>query len=159
MKEHKLELNDLAVAALREGAKWCLFLSIIGFIFIALMVIMGAFMAVMMSAMPAMPSDPYGGAMGPMGASSFDAIKGYLGAFYIVIALLYFFPVYYLFKYANGTKQALASGNNDVLANALVNLKSHHKFLGIMTIVMISLYIIGIIGVVIFAAKSASAGL
>ena len=156
MKEHKLELNDLAVAALREGAKWCLFLSIVGFIFIALMVIMGAFMAVMMSAIP---SDPYGGAMGPMGASPFNAIKGYLGAFYILLALLYFFPVYYLYKYANGTKQALESGNSDVLSNALVNLKSHHKFLGIMTIIMISLYILGIIGVVIFAAKSAGAGM
>ena len=152
MKEHKLELNDLAVDALREGAKWCLFLSIVGFIFIGLMVVFGAFMSVMMSAMP---GDAYGGAMGSMGASPFNALKGYFGVFYILLALLYFFPVYYLYKYANGTKQALESGNNDVLSNALVNLKSHHKFLGIMTIIMISLYIIAIIGVVIFAAKFA----
>lgn len=150
--EEKLSLNDLAIAALRESAKWSLFLSIVGFIFIALMVIMGAFMAV---AMAAIPNDPYGGAMGPMGANPFNAIKGYIGAFYILLAVLYFFPVYYLYKYANGTKQALESGNEFVLSDALVNLKSHHKFLGIMTIVMISLYIVGIIGVLIFAAKSA----
>lgn len=157
MKEDKLSLNDLAIDALRESAKWCMFLAIIGFIFIGLMVIAGAFMALAMSAMStAMPNDPYGGAMG---MNPFMAIKGYLGAFYILIALLYFFPIYYLFNYAKGTKQAIDSGNSDVLSNALVNLKSHHKFLGIMTIIMISLYILAIIGVVIFAAKFAGAGM
>lgn len=154
--KHKLELNDLAVAALRESAKWCLFLSIVGFIFIGLMVVAGAFMSVAMSAMPA---DPYGGAMGPMGAVPFNAIKSYIGIFYIVLAVLYFFPVYYLYKYADGSKKALESGNEEVLSNALVNLKSHHKFLGIMTIIMISLYILAFIGIIIFAAKFASAGM
>ena len=152
MKEDKLSLNDLAVAALRESAKWCMFLSIVGFIFIGLMVIMGAFMAIAMSAIP---DDPYGGAMG---MNPFMAIKGYLGAFYIILALVYFFPVYYLFNYSKGTKQALDSGNEDVLSNALVNLKSHHKYLGIFTIITIGLYIIGIICVVIFAARFAGAG-
>ncbi|WP_293894310.1 DUF5362 family protein [Flavobacterium sp.] len=151
--EEKLSLNDLAIGALRESAKWCLFLSIVGFIFIALMVVIGAFTAVMMSAIP---TDPYGGAMGPMAANPFNAIKGYLGVFYILLALLYFFPVYYLYKYANGTKQALESGNNDVLSNALVNLKSHHKFLGIMTIIMIAIYILIFIVGIVFGAAFAS---
>ena len=150
--QNKFALNDLAVSALRESAKWCMFLAVVGFIFIGLMVIIGAFMSIAMSAMP---SDPYGG----MGASPFMAIKGYLGAFYIVLALLYFFPVYYLFNYAKGTKQALESGNSDVMANALVNLKSHHKFLGIFTIVMIAIYILAFIVGGIFVAKMASGGM
>ncbi|QBZ98351.1 DUF5362 family protein [Flavobacterium sangjuense] len=151
--EEKLSLNDLAVEALRESAKWCTFLAIVGFIFIALMVVMGVFMTV---AMTAIPSDPYGGAMG---ANPILAMKEYFGAFYILMALLYFFPVYYLYKYANGTKRALESSNSDVLSDALVNLKSHHKFLGIMTIIMISLYILAIIGFVIFFASMASGGM
>ena len=158
MKEEKLSLNDLAIDALRESGKWCMFLAIIGFVFIALMVIMGAFMAV---AMAAIPNDPYGagaGGMG-MGMNPFMAIKGYLGAFYILLALVYFFPVYYLFNYAKGVKLAVESGNSDTLSNALVNLKSHHKFLGIFTIITIALYIIGIIAFVIFYAKMASSGM
>ena len=151
--QNKLTLNDLAVEALRESAKWCMFLAIVGFIFIGLMVIIGALMGVAMAAIP--DNNPaFGGTMNP-----FMAIKGYLGAFYIILALLYFFPVYYLFNYAKGTKQALQSGNSEVLSNALVNLKSHHKFLGIMTIVMIALYILSFIGIIIFAAKFASAGM
>ena len=152
-EQNKLSLNDLAVAALRESAKWCMFLAIVGFIFIGLMVILGAFMTVAMSAMSSMPNDSYGSAMG---MNPFMAIKGYLGAFYIVLALIYFFPVYYLFNYAKGTKQALESGNSEVLSTALVNLKSHHKFLGIFTIIMIAVYILAIIGIIIFAASFAS---
>lgn len=155
MKDDKLSLNDLAIAALRESAKWCMFLSIVSFIFIGLMLIFGAFMSVAMAAMPSLEeASPYGNAMC---ANPIMAMKSYFGILYILIALLYFFPVYYLYNYAKGTKQAVESGNSDVLSNALVNLKSHHKFLGIMTIVMIGLYILAFIGIIIFAAKYASA--
>ena len=150
--QNKLTLNDLAVEALRESAKWCMFLAIVGFIFIGLMEIIGAITSVAMSAMPDNPS--VGGVMNPL-----LAMKSYFGIMYIVFALLYFFPVYYLFNYAKGTKQALQSGNGEVLSNALVNLKSHHKFLGIMTIVMIAVYVLAFIGIIIFAAKYASAGM
>jgi len=148
--EEKLTLNDLAIDALKTSAKWCMFLAIIGFIFIGLMVVAGAFMSVAMSAMP---DDPYGGAMG-MGA--FNTIKGYFGILYILLALIYFFPVYYLFNYATGARKAIDGNNSDALTTALVNLKSHHKFLGIFMIITIVVYIIAIISVVVFAASSAS---
>ncbi|WP_293871888.1 DUF5362 family protein [Flavobacterium sp.] len=151
--QNKLSLNDLAIAALRESAKWCLFLAIVGFIFIGLMIILGAFMSVAMSAMPS--NVAFGSAAS---TNSIIAMKSYFGVLYILFAVLYFFPVYYLYKYAAGIKKATESGNNDVLSDALVNLKSHHKFLGIMTIVMIVVYILAFVGVIIFAAKFASAG-
>lgn len=151
--QNKLILNDLAIDALRESAKWCMFLAIVGFIGIGFMLIAGAFMTAVFSAFP--ESNPvFGGDTNPLAG-----FKSYFGIIYIVFALLYFFPIYYLYKYAAGTKQAFASGNSEVLSNALVNLKSHHKFLGITTIVVISLYILIIIGVFIFAAKMASAGM
>lgn len=150
--QNKLSLNDLAIDALRESAKWCMFLAIIGFIGIGFMILAGLVMSAAMSALPDNPA--FGGAMGPLGS-----IKAYMGIMYVVIAALYFFPIYYLYKYAVGTKRALQSSNSDVLTDALVNLKSHHKFLGITTIVVISLYIVIIIGVVIFAAKMASGGM
>ena len=83
--QNNLVLNDQAVAALRESAKWCMFLSILGFIGIAFMIIAGLFMSVAMSAMPDNPE--LGSAMGPLGA-----IKAYFGIMYIVIAAFYFLP-------------------------------------------------------------------
>jgi hypothetical protein len=150
MKNHELRLNDLAVSALKESAKWCMFLSIVGFVFIGLMLVGGAFLSFAMAAMP--DTSAYDG----MGA--FGNFKAYLGIIYVVCALIYFFPVYYLYNYAKGTKQALDSGNEETLAKGLTNLKSHHKFLGIMTIIMIAFYIIGIILMVVFAASYAGAG-
>jgi hypothetical protein len=149
--EEKLSLNDLAVAAVRESAKWCMFLAIIGFMGIAVMVLAGAFMSLTMATIG---DDPAFGGVDPFGG-----LKAYFGLIYIVFAALYFFPVFYLYKYATGTKRALESSNSDLLSDALVNLKSHHKFLGIMTIIMISLYIIAIIGFVVFFANMASGGM
>jgi hypothetical protein len=153
--QNNLTLNDQAVAALRESSKWCLFLSILGFIGIGFMILAGLFMSAAMSAIPT--GDSYGATMGsPYGGNPILALKAYFGIMYIVIAALYFFPIYYLYKYATGTKRAFESSNSDVLSDALVNLKSHHKFLGITAIVVISLYILIIIGAVVFFAKAAS---
>lgn len=154
--QNKLNLNEIAIAALRESAKWCMFLAIVGFIFIGLLVIGGLIVTIAMSAFSSIANDPYS----QLGENNpFMAIKGFIGLIYIVIALLYFFPIFYLYNYAKGTKQALQSGNTEVLSKALVNLKSHHKFLGIMTIVMISLYVLFFIGMIIFAATMASSAL
>ncbi|HNP33207.1 MAG TPA: DUF5362 family protein [Flavobacterium sp.] len=152
--EEKLSLNDLSIAALRESGKWCMFLSIVGFIFIGLMLIFGVFMSV---AMAAMPSTEMGGTNeAALAVSMVASMKAYFGIIYIVCALVYIFPVYYLYNYAKGIKQAVAFGNSDTLATALVNLKSHHKFLGIFTIIMLSLYVLFFIGAIIFGAIFAS---
>lgn len=129
--QFSIQLTKKAIEALRESAKWSYFLAILGFIGIAFMVLMGIFMGSVMSMMPDQP-----------GMEAFGAIKGFMSLIYIIMALLYFFPVYYFFKYASGTKQALDTDNSEQLEEALVNLKSHHKFLGIMAIVIISLYIL-----------------
>lgn len=137
-----LELNEQAVAALRESAKWSYFLSILGFIGIGFMLLAAIFMG---SIMAAVPNDPYGqGGMNPFGM-----MKGFISILYVIIALLYFFPILYLYRYASGMKQGLLMSDSDTVSNALVNLKSHHKFLGITAIVIISLYLLVFIGAII----------
>jgi hypothetical protein len=82
-------------------------------------------------------------------------IKGFIPLIYIVFAVIYFFPVLYLYNYAKGMKEALNFQNSDTLSDACVQLGKHHKFLGIMTIVLISLYLIMIVGFVAFFASMA----
>jgi hypothetical protein len=150
-EQNKLELNELAIDSLRVSAKWCTFLSIMGFIFIGLMLLIGLIAAVSFSAISSQPELEGLGSMNPM-----LGFMKYLPLLYILIAAVYFFPVYYLFKYASGMKKALNLRNTDMVADSLSYLKSHHKFLGIMTIVFISLYIVVIIGAIIFGASMAS---
>jgi hypothetical protein len=152
--QNKLSLNDLAISALRESGKWCMFLSIVGFIFIVFMLLFGVYMSLISAILPT----PEMGGTNELGfgVSVFASIKSYFGILYLLMALLYFFPIYYLYNYAKGIKVALSSGNENILEKALVNLKSHHKFLGIMTIVMISLYVLFFIGTIIFVVDMAS---
>ncbi|WP_396198612.1 hypothetical protein [Flavobacterium sp.] len=121
-------LTSAAVGFLQESAKWSKFMAIIGFIGIGLMVLVSLFMAIGFSA---------------MGASTMPVLPFSMSVFsiiYVLFAAIYFFPVYYLYQYATKTSAALHSKNKQLLADGLENLKSHHKFLGIFTLIIISLY-------------------
>ncbi|MCR5863586.1 DUF5362 family protein [Flavobacterium sp. J372] len=65
----------------------------------------------------------------------------------------------YLFKFASNTKKALNSNNSDSLTDAFENLKSHYKFLGIVMIIVIASYIVGIIAMAVFFASNVSANM
>ena len=136
-----LELNEQAVDALRTSAKWSMFLSIMGFIGIGFMILGAIAMTSVMSMIPSSSMSPFGN------------LKGIISGVYIVMAIIYFFPVYYLFKYASDMKNALLSSSSDMVGVALGYLKSHHKYLGISIIVIISLYIIFMIGMIAMFAS------
>jgi hypothetical protein len=127
-ENYENQLTTAAVGFLQESAKWSKFMAIIGFIGIGLMVLVSLFMAIGFSAMSAstMPELPF-----PMSVFSI---------LYVLFAAIYFFPVYYLYQYATKTSAALHSKNKQLLADGLENLKSHHKFLGIFTLIIVSLY-------------------
>jgi hypothetical protein len=122
------QLTSAAVGFLQESAKWSKFMAIIGFIGIGLMVLVSLFMAI---------------GFNSMGASTIPELPFSMSVFsiiYVLFAAIYFFPVYYLYQYATKTSAALHSKNKQLLADGLENLKSHHKFLGIFTLIIISLY-------------------
>ena len=122
------QLTSTAVGFLQESAKWSKFMAIIGFIGIGLMVLVSLFMAI---------------GFGAMGASTMPELPFSMSVFsiiYVLFAAIYFFPVYYLYQYATKTSAALHSKNKQLLAEGLENLKSHHKFLGIFTLILVSLY-------------------
>lgn len=129
-----LKLNELAVVYLKESAKWSMFLAIMGFIGIGFMLIASIFVGLLFSSRM-----PYG---------------GFLSLIYIVMSILYFFPIYYLYKYSTDVKNSLLVNDEEGLSKAFGYLKSHHKFLGISIIVFISLYILLIFGFLIFGISS-----
>lgn len=141
--ENEMRLNSEALNFIRESAKWCYFLAIIGFVMIAFMLLAAVFMGSIMS---------MGNAMGGQSNPMLGPMQGMISVVYVVIAVIYFFPIYYLFKYASDMKAALRDRNEDLLTNAFGYLKSHHKFLGIMAIVILSLYVLAFIGIALVGA-------
>lgn len=112
-----------------ETAKWAKFLSIIGFIFCVLIIILALSLPAILSAMATVGKNPL------MGVAS-----GVISAIYIVFALLYFYPSLMLFKYANSAKKAVLFLDQTSLGEAMSKMKSFFKFWGIMTITIIGLY-------------------
>lgn len=129
----ELEVNDDIKDFLKETVSWSYFLSIIGFIGIGLMVVFGIFFSAIMSSKAMGSNNPY---------ENLGFSMGYLGLVYVVLALVYFFPVYYLFNFSKKMKNALKTKNNDDFKLAFSNLKSHYKYMGVFTIVIISIYVL-----------------
>jgi hypothetical protein len=77
-----------------------------------------------------------------------------VGLIYFGIALLYFFPVYYLYMFARKTKNAILCNDNQMLAEGFSKLKSHYKFVGILTLIIVGFYaFIFFIGLVMLLFK------
>jgi len=121
-----LTINQGINAYLIETAKWGKFLAIMGYIGMGLLVLAGLFVMVGFSAFSEFTKMPF-----PMGA---------FGLIYILIAVLYYFPVSYLHKFSDQAKQAVTMNDQGMLNSGFANLKSLFKFMGIFTIVVISLY-------------------
>ena len=132
---HSVGVNEETRSYMLEIAKWSRFLSILGFIAIGLMILAGIFMAFLGSAI--------GGMAGGIGGGLFAVI-------YLVIAALYFFPIYYLFLASRGIKQGLLNDDEVQFTLGFANLKSHYKFLGILTIIILAFYVLALLFALVF---------
>ncbi|QHI36117.1 hypothetical protein IMCC3317_14710 [Kordia antarctica] len=128
----ELRLNENSKNFLRETAKWAFILSIVGFIMIGIFVFVAVLFIVMSSALSSNVS-PF--AQSGLGTE-------YISIVYLVMALLYFFPVFYLYKFSRKMKSALIEKNTEDLTAAFSNLKSHYKFIGITMLIVIGIYVL-----------------
>jgi TctA family transporter len=122
------ELEQLTVTSsakrfLSETAKWCKLLSIVGFIGIGLILIIALFTGTMVGLLQSTVQKPL-----PEGLSIATSIT------YIMVAIIYFFPLYYLFQFSKKMKKALLTKNDETLEKAFEMLKSHYKYIGVLTI-------------------------
>ncbi|MEZ5043777.1 MAG: DUF5362 family protein [Saprospiraceae bacterium] len=60
--------------------------------------------------------------------------------YFLLIALVYLFPVLYLYRFSTKMQTALRSDNEAELTASFSNLKSLYKFMGILTAIFIGLY-------------------
>ena len=110
---------------------WAKFLSILGFIGVAFMLIGALSIAL-------------------VGNSIMGSEVAGISVVYLVFAAIYFMPMYYLFKFATHARQGLTHKSQYETDQGLIYLAAHYKFIGIMAIVLLSLYVLIFIGV--FAA-------
>lgn len=133
---------------LRQTAKWGKLLAIIGFVMIAFFVVFAFFAgSIMGSAMSGMGN----GAVGLLGG-------GFFTMFYLIVALLYFFPMLYLYKFSVKMQDGLRDRNQEAIATSFQNLKSLFKFMGILTVVALGFYALGMLAVLVGTGAGAMFG-
>ncbi len=132
-----LTIDPQSKRFLTETAKWGRFLSIIGFIVCVLIAIGGIFFAMKLS--------EGGNAFRDAGLGPLASFGPAMAIVYVLFAVLYFFPCLYLFRFSNQMGVALSSDDQTTLTAAFENLKSVFKFFGILTIIVLSIYILAFV--------------
>ncbi len=114
-----LRFSEPVRSDLLETSKWAMFFAVL--IFIALgFVLIGSFFI--------------------MATGSSGVLLGIL--MLVIYGGLMFFPAWYYYKFATLTRQALEQNNNDALDEGFANLKRFYRFIGILIIVVIGLYVL-----------------
>jgi hypothetical protein len=127
-----LELSNAAMVDLLEARKWAKFISIVAFIGLGIMVIAGLVIGVFL-----------GTFLGDAAGLPFPG--GVLGIFYVGMAIVYFFPILYLYRFANSAGKAVLYRNPDELSVAIKNLRSHYQYLGIVMLILLGVYLVFIL--------------
>mgnify|MGYP006073421587 FL=1 len=130
----QLTITSAAKGFLTETSKWCKFLSILGFVGLGLLLLSSFFINTIYSSMPQATTMPFN-------------LGIVMTIVYILIIAIYIFPIYYLYQFSLQLKKALISKDDETLASAFEMLKSHYKFTGVFSIIMLSIYVLaGIVG-------------
>lgn len=139
--ENKINVNKEMQDYIFEIAKWGKFLSILGFVGVGFMVLAAIAMMLGGFALSSFTQFPF-----PM---------SFFGVFYLLFAVLYFFPCYYLLQSSVGLKKGLHFNDETILTAGFMNLKSVFKFFGISSIVVLVLYgvliVFGVLAALVFS--------
>jgi hypothetical protein len=137
-----LHLDQQSVNYLSEAARWSRLLSIVGFIYCGLMAVCGLFMGSMMTRIMS-------ASMGTDTAAMSGISTAFISFFIIFMALILFFPSWYLYNFSTKIRRAIQNNDQVILADSLKNLKSFFKFYGVLVIIVLSFYALALISAIV----------
>jgi heme/copper-type cytochrome/quinol oxidase subunit 2 len=145
LENKRVELGQEALGYLDTTRKWTMFFSILGFIVIGLMLVgslaLGSLIGGVTSGLANME-----GMEGMEGMDTAKAVGGIAGVtmfiFVLIFGAIYFFPLLFLFRFSKHTKKAVAEQDANELTIGLKNLKSYWKYIGILVIILLAVYVI-----------------
>lgn len=131
-----LTIDPVIKSHLYETARWGKFLAILGFIVCVLVVLVGLFFGTFFNALVSRSEVSY---EGNISSGSFGAMAA---VFYIIIAVIYFFPCLFLFRFSTKMKTALNGNEQTDLTLAFQNLKSLFRYVGVITVIILAIYLV-----------------
>ena len=119
----KIEIDQDTLNHLNTTRKWTMFLAILGFIFLGLLIIIGIIAGTFLSAFSS-------------GKTGIGITESLILIVFLALAIVYFFPVLFLFRFSKHTAHAVQTINKEELQKAIKNLKFYFVYLGILVIII-----------------------
>jgi len=130
-----LKITPESMMYLSSIATWAKFLAIVGFVVVGLIVVIAIFAGVIISSYTYVPVS---------GMS--------LTVIYLIIAIIYFFPVLFGYRFATNLRKAITFKDTPKLTESFKNLNYYCLYIGVLTVIGLVLLVVGIIVAVIGAA-------
>jgi hypothetical protein len=121
-EKESLLLESNGLAQLAETRKWTMFVSVLGFIFLALMIVLPTIILSVVEMEV------------PISAGLSFVIP------LLVMGIVYYFPIHFLYQFSAYSKKALVQKSSEMMAMAFRYLKMHYRYTGILIIVVLCLY-------------------
>ncbi|PVX51744.1 hypothetical protein C7377_0029 [Balneicella halophila] len=126
-----LILSENSISYLNTTRKWAKFLSILGFVFTGLFLLIAIGLI-------------FGGLfVGSIDESPFPLVL--LGLIYFVMSGVYLIPIWYLFKFSKNLEKMYLYRDNFLVEEAFRYQMAFYRFIGIFTIVILAIYLVLII--------------
>ena len=132
LENNKIEIERETLSHLDTTRRWAMFLAIIGFIFLGLIIIIGLIAGTFLTAFNS-------------GEKGLGIPESLMFLPVLLLAVVYFFPVLFLFRFSKHTSHAIHNFDKLELHKALKNLKYYFVYIGIMIIIVFSIYIVVLI--------------
>jgi hypothetical protein len=129
---NKIEIERETLSHLDTTRKWAMFLAIIGFIFLGLIIIIGLIAGTFLTAFNS-------------GEEGLGIPESLMFIPVLLLIVIYFFPVLFLFRFSKHTSHAIQNFDKLELHKALKNLKYYFAYLGVLIIIVFSIYIVVLI--------------
>jgi hypothetical protein len=129
LENKKIELEQETLKHLNTTRKWAMFLAIIGFIILGLIVIIGLIAGTFLTAFNS-------------GEKGLGIPESLMFVPVLFLAVIYFFPVLFLFRFSKHTSHAIHSLDKQEFHKAIKNLKYYFVYIGILIIIILSIYLV-----------------
>ena len=146
MVSNVISVTDSMLDSLRKTRPWTLFLAILGFVFTGLGMLFGLFMILaggFAGDLPHQPGTP----------QFFGTAFGFgFGILYLIMSVfLYLLPCIILFRYGSAIGRIAGNDSQTAMEEALLRQKTFWKYIGILMIIVLALYVLLIIGGIVVA--------
>ena len=136
MPTESMMFTDNSINHLNETRKWTLFISILGLIFMGILIIVVPSMLLKL------------GFNSPNNSAALSLIP------LLLLMVVYFFPIYYLLRFSNYCKSAITNSDSSSMETAFKYLKLTFRFIGILSIIILGIYVIvGLVALAVYIVK------